>query len=133
MMRLLRLAVAALLAALTVAACSSGNGSSDSPPPASTTAGGGGGGGGAAAAEIIIKDFQFGAPLTVKPGVTVKVTNQDGAAHNVSADDGTSFKTEDLSQGQSATFTAPTQPGQYKFSCTLHSNMTGIGTLTVQA
>jgi plastocyanin len=131
MMRLLRLAVAALFATLAVAACSAGNGSSKSgDTPAATTSGGGGGG--TAAATITIQNFRFGDPITVKPGETVKVTNQDGAAHNVISDDGSSFKTPDLQQGESATFTAPAKAGTYKFSCTLHSSMSGIGTLTVQ-
>jgi plastocyanin len=130
-MRLLRLAVAALFAALVVAACSSNNGSSNT-PGSTTSGGGGGGGGGSAAATITIKDFKFGDPITVKPGAAVKVTNADGASHNVTSDDGNSFKTADLAQGESATFTAPSTPGTYKFSCTLHSNMSGIGTLTVQ-
>ena len=34
-----------------------------------------------------------------------------------------------LNEGESATFTAPTQPGTYKFSCTVHAQMQGIGTL----
>jgi len=127
MMRLLRLTVAAIVAALAVAACSS-NDSTTNAPPATTTAGGGGG---QAGATITIKDFKFGDPITVKPGESVKVTNEDGAAHNASADDG-SFKTEDLENGESATFTAPSKPGSYKFSCTLHSSMSGIGTLVVQ-
>ncbi len=37
-----------------------------------------------------------------------------------------------LNQGESATFTAPTQPGTYKFSCTVHAQMQEIGTLIVQ-
>jgi plastocyanin len=127
MMRLLRFAAAALLAALTVAACSSDNNSSNT-PAATTTAGGGGQ---TAGAMITIKDFKFGDPITVKPGESVKVVNEDGAAHNVVADDG-GFKTEDLEKGETGTFTAPSKAGTYKFSCTLHSSMTGIGTLTVQ-
>jgi plastocyanin len=130
MTRLLRFAVAALFAALAVAACSSNSGST-STPPASPSASGGGGGGGTAAATITIKNFQFGSPVTVKPGDTVKVTNADSPTHNVTADDG-SFKVPDLSSGQSSTFTAPSKAGTYKFSCTLHANMTGIGTLIVQ-
>lgn len=129
MMRLLRLGAAALLAALAVAACSSSNGSSGG--PSSTTTGGGGGG--AASATITIKNFSFGSPLTVKAGETIKVTNEDSVAHNVTSDDGSSFKTTDLQKGESATITAPSKPGTYKFSCTLHANMSGIGTLIIQA
>jgi plastocyanin len=131
MMRLLRIAVAALIAALAVAACGGDDGGSttNTPSPATTAPATGGGG----EASITIENFSFGTPLTVKPGATVTVTNKDGAAHNAVSDDGSSFKTPDLGKDESATFTAPGTPGSYKFSCTLHSSMSGIGTLVVQA
>lgn len=157
MKRLLRLAVAAAALTAAIAACSSANGSSGSAAPsvATTTsaaapttsapAGGeatssdddGGGSGGsddgqaAGSGTITIKDFAFGAPLTVRPGATIKVTNQDAAAHDVSSDDEGRFRTPLLNKDESATFTAPTQPGTYKFSCTVHGQMQGIGTLIV--
>jgi plastocyanin len=132
MMRLVRIAVAALIAVLAVAACGGDDGGSttDTPSPATTAPGGAGGGG---EASISIENFQFGTSLPVKPGATVTVTNKDGATHNVVSDDGTSFKTPDLGKDESATFTAPSTPGNYKFSCSLHSSMSGIGTLVVQA
>jgi plastocyanin len=155
MKRLLRLAVAAAALTAAIAACSSANGSSGSAAPsiATTTsaaapttsapAGGdatssddGGSGGSddgqaAGSGTITIKDFAFGAPLTVRPGATIKVTNQDAAAHDVSSDDEGRFRTPLLNKDESATFTAPTQPGTYKFSCTVHGQMQGIGTLIV--
>jgi plastocyanin len=146
-MRSLRIAALGAFAALVVAACSSNDNSgtttpSNSPPAATTTTDGGGattapattdsGGGGTAAGTgtITIQNFQFGEPLQVKPGATITVTNKDTAGHNVVAVDN-SFKTDTLEQNQSATFTAPTKAGTYKFSCTLHANMTGTGTLVV--
>ena len=153
--RLLRLTVAAAALTAAIAACSSGNDSSGSAAPsvATTTnavapttsapAGGeatssdGGGSGGsddgqaAGSGTITIKDFAFGAPLTVRPGATIKVTNQDATAHDVSSDDEGRFRTPLLNRDESATFTAPTQPGTYKFSCTVHGQMQGIGTLIV--
>ena len=153
--RLLRLTVAAAALTAAIAACSSGNDSSGSAAPsvATTTsaaapttsapAGGeatrsddGGSGGSddsraAGSGTITIKDFAFGAPLTVRPGATIKVTNQDAAAHDVSSDDEGRFRTPLLNKDESATFTAPTQPGTYKFSCTVHGQMQGIGTLIV--
>jgi len=153
--RLLRLTVAAAALTAAIAACSSGNDSSGSAAPsvATTTsaaapttsapAGGeatssdGGSSGGsddgqaAGSGTITIKDFAFGAPLTVRPGATIKVTNQDAAAHDVSSDDEGRFRTPLLNKDESATFTAPTQPGTYKFSCTVHGQMQGIGTLIV--
>jgi plastocyanin len=80
--------------------------------------------GDSAAATITIKGFAFGQPLTVAPGATVEVVNTDAAPHNVTADD-KSFKTANLNQDETATFTAPTTPGRYEFSCTLHPEMTG--------
>lgn len=153
MKRLLRLAGAAAALTVAIAACSSGNDSSDSAAPSVATtsaaapttsapAGGeatssddnGGGSGSGRAADsgtISIKDFAFGAPLTVRPGATIKVTNMDTAAHDVASDDEGSFRTPLLNEGESATFTAPTQPGTYKFSCTVHAQMQGIGALIV--
>ncbi|HST67288.1 MAG TPA: cupredoxin domain-containing protein [Mycobacteriales bacterium] len=144
MIRLLRLAAAAAAVAMAVAACSSGDDNSGSAAPgaAATTsaaapttsapAGGEGSGGGAgqSSGTITIQNFAFGDPITVAPGATITVTNQDAAAHDAISDDG-KFTTPLLKQGESATFTAPTEPGKYKFSCSVHANMTGIGTLTV--
>jgi plastocyanin len=147
MTRLLRL-LAAAVAVVAVAACSSDD---DSPPAAAgssataapsatsapataTSAPGGGEGSSSASASGMIKinDFKFGAPLTVAPGAKIEVENEDRAAHDVVADDG-SFKTPSLGRDDKATFTAPTKPGTYKFSCSLHpASMSGIGTLIVQ-
>jgi plastocyanin len=145
MTRLLRLTLAAAAAVLAVAACSSDDGSSTGSPsaaapsatsaPAATTSAPGGGESSAPAAAggtITIKDFKFGAPLTVKPGTQIEVTNEDTAGHDVVSDDG-KFKTPTLGQGEKATFAAPTEPGTYKFSCSIHpASMSGIGTLVVQ-
>lgn len=149
MTRLLRLLIAAALAVVAVAACSS---SDDDPPaaagssapaptsaPATATSAPGGGetssSAGAGAEDggtIKIKDFKYGEPLTVAPGARIEVENEDTARHDVVSDTG-EFKTPLLGQGEKATFTAPTKPGTYKFSCSLHpGSMSGIGTLIVQ-
>ena len=144
MTRLLRLALAAAAAVLAVAACSS----DDDRPPGQRV-------GGRAARDqrarrhherrrhrrarppaarapvraaggtITIKDFKYGSPLTVAPGAQIEVENEDTAGHDVVSDDG-KFKTPVLGQGEKATFTAPTKPGTYKFSCSLHpASMSG--------
>jgi plastocyanin len=77
------------------------------------------------AAAITIQNFAFGGPLTVSPGETVTVTNSDSAPHNVTAMNG-SFRTRTLSPGQSGAFVAPSAPGHYPFTCTLHPNMHGL-------
>jgi plastocyanin len=146
MNRLLRLAAAAAAAVIAVAACSSGDDSSGSAAPsvatttsaaaAPTTGAPAGGEGsstaGAGPATITIQNFVFGDPITVAPGTTIKVTNMDTAGHDLASDDAGKFKTPLLKQGESATFTAPSEPGTYKFSCTVHANMHGISTLTVK-
>ena len=151
MKRLLRLAGAAAAVTLAIAACSSGTDSSDATAPGVATftsaaapttsapAGGeatssddNGGGSAAGSGTITIQNFAFGAPLTVRAGATIKVTNMDIAAHDVASDDQGTFRTPLLNKGESATFNAPTQPGTYKFSCTVHAQMQGVGTLVVQ-
>jgi plastocyanin len=151
MNRFLRLAAAAAAVAFAVAACSSGDGSSSSAAPAAATttsattgattsapAGGeatssaAGGGTAASTGTITVLNFAYGSPLTVAPGAMITVTNQDAAAHDVVSDDDGKFRTPLLKQGENATFTAPVAPGTYKFSCSVHANMTGIGTLIVQ-
>ena len=99
--------------------------------------GGGGGGGGAAASapapasssgsgsSIAIRDFKFSpATLTVRPGASIDVTNDDSAPHSVTADDGSSFDSRTLQQGESATITAP-RTGRYAYHCTVHPFMKG--------
>ena len=145
--RLLRLAGATAVVTLVIAACASGNDSSGSAEPsftttsaaAPTTSAPAGGvvassedmGPAAGSATNTITDFAFGVPLTFPPGATIKVTNADRVAHDISSDDQGRFRTPLLNQGESATFTAPTQPGTYTFSCTVHAQMQGIGTLIV--
>lgn len=138
MKRLLRLAAAAAAVAAVVAACSSESDTDtgSAAPAATTTAAAATTAAGAPAADaatITIKGFKFGDRLTVAPGTTVTVTNEDSAGHDVVSDDAGKFETPTLAQGEKATFTAPTEPGTYKFSCSLHpGSMSGIGTLVVQ-
>jgi plastocyanin len=103
------LVVAVVLALATLAACSSSGGSSTS------------------SGAITVKDFKF-TTSPVKAGATVTVQNNDDVEHTVTADDG-SFNVS-IQPGKTATFTAPSSAGDYKFHCTIHSQM--HGTLTVQ-
>lgn len=71
---------------------------------------------------ITISDFAFEVPASVSPGATVTVVNEDNSFHTVTADD----ETFDVNApgGESVTFTAPEEPGEYPFHCTPHPNMT---------
>ncbi|MFJ8429932.1 cupredoxin domain-containing protein [Kitasatospora sp. NPDC094019] len=87
----------------------------------------------AGAVTVTIKDFLFGpATLTVAPGTSITVTNQDSTGHTLTAiaPNAGAFDTGLLEQGRSATITAPTAPGSYPFHCDVHPTMTG--TLVVQ-
>ncbi len=78
-----------------------------------------------------ISDFSYvPKEIIVSPGTIIRVTNQDSVGHDVTSDDGTSFKTSLLGKGESATFTAPSTPGKYPFHCSPHPYMKA--TLTVQ-
>jgi plastocyanin len=83
----------------------------------------------AGAATITIDNFSYGEPLTVSPGATVSVTNNDSAPHSVTSQTAGQFDVNVKGNGE-ATFTAPTQPGTYAFYCTYHPSMKG--TLIVQ-
>lgn len=115
-LRILVLMVAAVAISAVVAACTGDSGS----------------GGSAKGARITIQDYRFGPPITVTPGEKVTVTNKDPVDHNVIADDARSFVTPDVPHGKSVSFTAPTRPGTYTFSCTFHPQMRSIGTLVVR-
>ena len=77
---------------------------------------------------IVIANFSF-SEISVKAGSTVTVSNNDTTTHTVSADDGKSFDVR-VDQGKSATFTAPSAAGTYKFHCKIHSTMHGTLTVT---
>jgi plastocyanin len=131
-----RISILVLVAGLAVAlsACSSsGSKGAKSPAatspaatspaassPAATSPAGAGGG-------ITIANFTF-SPTPVKAGSTVTVTNNDTPTHTVTADNG-SFNVT-IPAGKTATFTAPSKPGTYKFHCNIHHTMHGILTVT---
>lgn len=73
---------------------------------------------------ITIRDFKYEMPETVPAGAEITVINEDTAPHTV-----TTTETEDFDAiaqgGETVTFTAPSEPGEYPFVCTYHGNMTG--------
>jgi plastocyanin len=74
-----------------------------------------------------ISDFSFGA-IAVAPGAAVPVANRDGAAHTVTAVDG-SFDVA-VKGGNAASFTAPPQAVRYELVCSIHPSMAGVLTVT---
>ena len=106
-----------------------------------TACGGGGDDGGAGAepggvaseaagggtASMGIADFKF-SEVTAPAGSEVTVTNEDGSAHTVTAED-ESFDVQ-VAASASGTFTAPGESGDYPIVCKIHPDMKG--TLTVE-
>ena len=125
-MRLRSVAVGLLAVTLTVAACGGSSSSNTTTSTAPLSSGASlGASAPASGSTITVKDFAFGAPLTVKPGAKVTVVNRDGTDHTVTSDDGTSFDVHIGGNGNAATFVAPSKPGTYKFHCTIHPEMHG--------
>lgn len=126
-----RLLAAGLVAAAAVglAACGSGAAGRSATTSGAAAAPAHAGGAPAASAHVTIKNFAFSpANLTVEPGATITVTNEDSVAHTFTARDG-AFDTGDIAPGRTATVTAPSRPGTYPYYCAVHQFMTG--TLTV--
>ena len=99
---------------LSVAACSSSSKGDSS---------------GSGPADIRMRNTAFSVAGPVKAGATVSIKNNDSFTHTVTADDGTSFDVS-IDGGKSATGTAPSKAGAYKFHCNIHSTMRA--TLTVE-
>jgi plastocyanin len=78
---------------------------------------------------ITIKDFQYELPDSVAPGATVTVINEDAAPHTVTAENDGGFDAI-AAGGETVTFTAPEEPGEYPIICTYHPQMSA--TLVVQ-
>jgi len=82
------------------------------------------GGGGSSGTAIAIKNFQFSPnPIVVPVGTAVTVTNDDGTAHTVTADD-KKFDTGQLGGGAKGSITIAA-PGKYTYHCDIHNYMTG--------
>ncbi|GAB3534826.1 hypothetical protein GCM10027403_11490 [Arthrobacter tecti] len=78
---------------------------------------------------ITIRNFEYEMPESVPAGAEITVINEDTAPHTV-----TTSETEDFDAvaagGETVTFTAPSEPGEYPFICTYHPNMTGTLVVT---
>jgi plastocyanin len=129
--RLPRTVTVALGASVLLAAATGCGGDSDdsgAPTPSRTTASApetSPTGDASTSEAITIRDFAYN-EITVKPGTTVEVKNDDSAPHTAT---GKGFDTGTIGGGKSGSFTAPTKAGTYDLKCTLHPQMRG--TLTV--
>jgi len=67
--------------------------------------------------------------VTVKVGQQVTWTNEDTVDHNVVANEGADFKSDDFGKGGTYSFTAATA-GEIAYVCTLHPGMDATLTVT---
>ena len=115
-----RLLLCSGLACLAVAGCGSsdpGSGSSSSNATPAPAAGG--------AVTIGMRNIQFSPKdQTVKVGQKVTWVNEDSVDHDVKADSGADFSSDQFGKGGKFSFT-PTKPGEIKYECTLHPGMEG--------
>ena len=78
---------------------------------------------------ITMANMSFGDPITVAPGATISLKNDDSAEHSVTSETEGKFDVH-VDAGEQGTLTAPTEPGEYAFYCVYHPSMKG--TLIVQ-
>jgi plastocyanin len=105
----------AALACLAVAGCgsSSSSGSAFAPAPAGDTV------------TIHMQNIQFNPKAqTVKVGQKIHWVNDDSVDHDVKADLGASFKSDQFGTGGAFDFT-PKKAGEIMYECTLHPGMNG--------
>lgn len=134
----LALAAVAVAAALLLTGCGSGDSSSGSSsaasaspsssaasPSTSASASTSASTPAGAAATIKIEHFSFGSPLTVKPGTSVRVVNDDSQAHTVTEAKGLFDSGNVAGDRGTASVTAPKKPGTYQLTCRYHANMHG--------
>jgi len=119
------LPVLCAVVALAAAGCGGSDNSSSSAsstPAASSSSGGG--------VAIKMANIAFDPKaVTVKVGQKITWTNDDSTDHNVTADSGADFKSDNFGKGATFEFT-PDKAGTIKYECTIHPGMTA--TLTVQ-
>jgi plastocyanin len=113
---------AVIILGVVAISLSVGGGGGSSTPSASTA---GSSSSSSHSTSITISNYMF-SPMTdtVKPGATISVTNKDGVAHTLTANNG-AFTTGNIGPHQSKTFKAPTKPGTYSYICLIHQYMTG--------
>lgn len=73
---------------------------------------------------ITVEDFAYELPGSVAPGATVTVINDGEATHTVTAQEAGTFEAV-VAGGETTTFTAPEEPGEYPITCTYHPEMSG--------
>jgi plastocyanin len=126
-MRGILLALCAVVALAAAGCGGSDSGGSTSSAPAATSSSSSSGGGGVA---IKMQNIAFDPKaVTVKVGQKITWTNDDSTDHNVTANSGADFKSDNFGKGGTFSFT-PTKAGTIKYVCTIHPGMDATVTVT---
>lgn len=80
------------------------------------------------AALITIESFRYETTGTIEPGAEVTVHNADNVGHTVTSDEEGLFDVN-VGPGETVTFTAPDEPGDYSYYCIPHPNMRSVLTV----
>jgi plastocyanin len=103
-------------------------GAAPTPPAAAQGAAASQSSGEQSATTVNIASFAFSPKtLTVKAGQQVTFTNNDSVDHTTTS---SAWDSGNVAPGTSYTLTAPSTPGTYTYTCSIHPFMTG--TLVVQ-
>ena len=112
--------VSALICATSFISCGKSNGYPSSNPPA----------GGSTGSGISMMNMSYSpATKTVAKGTVVTWTNNDGYAHTVTSNDGTSFNSGNIDAGKTYSYTASVA-GTFEYHCLIHG-IAMSGTLIV--
>ena len=129
MRRILVLLPVSAALALAAAGCGGGNDNGGSTATNAATASSSAASSGGEV-EVKLQNIAFDPKdVTVKVGQKVKWVNEDSVDHNVIADSGASFKSNNFGKGASFEFT-PDKAGTIKYACTIHPGMTGTLNVT---
>lgn len=79
----------------------------------------------AAEVPITIDDFAYAVSGPVTAGATVTVVHNDDVPHTGTDVNG-AFDSGILAAGETGTFTAPQEPGEYALKCTIDPSMSGM-------
>jgi plastocyanin len=80
---------------------------------------------GRAADTIVIKNFGYTVPASVRPRATLTIRNEDNVAHTATSTSGRGFDAK-VGPSTTTTMTAPSEPGRYRLICTYHPYMHAV-------
>lgn len=73
---------------------------------------------------VDMRDFAFEPPtLRVAPREVVRFVNHDNQPHTATSETAGAFDTGNIAAGETGSFVAPAQPGEYRYFCVHHAGL----------